>query len=73
MNSKTPGKAPDNNESKQGKDEGVLERLAQTIDPPSREISDDELSDPGANIPASKPDAVRSDKGSSGNKSTSGH
>lgn len=28
-----------------------LEKLAETIDPPGREISDAELIDPGANIP----------------------
>jgi hypothetical protein len=44
------------NESKQeSKDKGVLEKVAQTIDPPSREISDDELIDPGSNTPGSKP------------------
>ncbi|HEY8607973.1 MAG TPA: hypothetical protein VIM12_12735 [Noviherbaspirillum sp.] len=34
-----------------GKQQGKLENLAQTINPPSREISDEELADPGANIP----------------------
>lgn len=36
---------------KPGKDEGVLEKLARTVDPPSREISDEEILDPGKNIP----------------------
>lgn len=36
---------------KTGRNEGKLEKLAQTIDPPSREISDEEILDPGANIP----------------------
>jgi hypothetical protein len=37
-------------------DESVLERVAKTIAPPSREVSDAELIDPGANAPAPKPD-----------------
>lgn len=36
-------------------DESVLERVAKTIAPPSREVSDAELIDPGANAPAPKP------------------
>ena len=36
-------------------DEGVLEKIAKTIAPPSREVSDAELIDPGANSPAAKP------------------
>lgn len=47
MNPKTSG----SDESKQGKEDGALEKMAKFIDPPGREISDDELSDPGANIP----------------------
>lgn len=46
MNPKTSG-----NEPKQGKEEGKLEKIARFIDPSGREISDAELSDPGANIP----------------------
>lgn len=37
-------------DKKQGKDEGMLEKIADTVDPSGREISDDELIDPGANI-----------------------
>jgi hypothetical protein len=36
-------------------DEGALEKMAKTIAPPSREVSDAELIDPGANSPAPKP------------------
>jgi hypothetical protein len=39
---------------KKDKDQGLLEKIAHTIDPPSREVSDDELIDPGANIPDDK-------------------
>lgn len=50
---------PDNsvhgNAKNNKEDEGVLERIAKTIVPPSREVSDAELSDPGANAPAPKP------------------
>jgi hypothetical protein len=44
----------------QDKDKGTLEKLAEAIDPPGREISDDELIDPGKNIPDVKPDPARS-------------
>jgi hypothetical protein len=37
-------------------DDGVLEKIARAIDPPSREVSDAELIDPGANSPAPKPE-----------------
>lgn len=47
MNPKTSG----TEEQKQGKDEGAMEKMAKFIVPPGREISDAELSDPGANIP----------------------
>ena len=36
---------------KPGKDKGILEKVAHAVDPPSREISDEEILDPGANIP----------------------
>ena len=42
--------------SENTKDEGVLEKIAKVIDPPSREVSDAELIDPGTNTPATKPD-----------------
>lgn len=42
-------------ESKEDKDEDLLEKAARFIDPPGRKISDDELIDPGANVPDSKP------------------
>lgn len=38
------------------KKEGVLEKIARAIDPPSREVSDAELIDPGKNTPTAKPD-----------------
>ncbi len=53
-------------DKKQGK--GVLEKIAETIDPPSREISTDELLDPGSNIPPGRPgdkDAAQSNTDSS--------
>ncbi|GAB3538043.1 hypothetical protein GCM10027343_02770 [Noviherbaspirillum agri] len=37
-------------DTKQGKDDGVLEKIANTIDPSGQDVSDEELSDPGANI-----------------------
>jgi hypothetical protein len=36
-------------------DDGMLEKIARAIDPPSREVSDAELIDPGANTPAPVP------------------
>lgn len=36
-------------------DDSVLERVAKTIAPPSREVSDAELIDPGANSPVPPP------------------
>lgn len=52
----------------QEKDKGTLEKIAQVIDPPGREISDDELIDPGKNIPDTKPDPARSGQKSSPEK-----
>jgi hypothetical protein len=51
----TPANTPANNteKSKQTGDDSVLEKIARAIDPPSREISDEELIDPGKNIPDS--------------------
>lgn len=43
----------DTNAGKQDKDQGALEKLANVIDPASREVSDDEIFDPGTNIPSS--------------------
>jgi hypothetical protein len=42
-------------EQDQGKrnEKTFLEKVAELIDPPGREITDDELLDPGANIPDS--------------------
>ena len=37
------------------KDEGLLDRLAKTIDPPGREVSNDDLSDPGRMTPDAPP------------------
>lgn len=55
-----------NTDAKQGKDEGVLEKIARTIDPSGREISDDELIDPGSNIPDGSPKREQSDQKSPG-------
>lgn len=38
------------NEPNHGKDDGMLEKLARIIDPSGREISDEELSDPGTYV-----------------------
>ncbi|MEC4722434.1 hypothetical protein RY831_25040 [Noviherbaspirillum sp. CPCC 100848] len=45
----------DTNAGKQDKDQdqGALEKLANLIDPASRDVSDAEIFDPGANIPSS--------------------
>jgi hypothetical protein len=43
---------------KTGKDESILEKVAQAIDPPSREISDEEILDPGKNIPRAPMDKL---------------
>jgi hypothetical protein len=43
----------------QEKNKGMLEKMAEVINPPGREISDDELIDPGKNIPDSRPDPLR--------------
>jgi hypothetical protein len=55
MNTPENKTAPENNteKSKQTGDDSVLEKIARAIDPPSREISDEELIDPGKNIPDS--------------------
>jgi hypothetical protein len=45
----------DSNKSKNEEDESALEKMAKFIDPPSREVSDAELKDPGANTPDSQP------------------
>ena len=43
----------DTNAGKQDKDQGALEKLANLVDPASRDVSDDQIFDPGANIPSS--------------------
>ena len=55
MKDQSKDRAKDVQKGKQNTDKGMLERIANTIDPPSRDISDDELLDPGSNIPNSKP------------------
>jgi hypothetical protein len=52
-NSKPENERRSEHDRRQGKgdDKTLLEKAAQLIDPPSREVSDDELIDPGANIP----------------------
>jgi hypothetical protein len=39
----------------QPQDDSVLERIAKTIAPPSHEVSDDELKDPGKMTPDAPP------------------
>ncbi len=39
----------------QPQDDSVLERIAKTIAPPSHEVSDDELKDPGKMTPGAPP------------------
>lgn len=51
---------------KTGKEEGMLEKLAHAVEPPSREISDDELIDPGANIPREPMEKVGRNKPAGG-------
>lgn len=68
MNSRTNSTQDDNRAGKQGKDEGTLEKVARFIDPPGREISDEELSDPGANIPSPAPGKAQPGRKASGNK-----
>jgi hypothetical protein len=48
-------KSGNNNAANRDEDKGTLEKIAETIAPPSREVSDEELIDPGANSPAPKP------------------
>lgn len=38
------------------KDKGLLERLAEKLNPPGHDVTDDELTDPGANIEEEKYD-----------------
>ncbi len=49
-------------EPKQNQDEGKLEKLANLIDPAGRNISDDELSDPGTNTPEGSTKTDRNDQ-----------
>lgn len=39
----------------EGKEDGLLEKAARLIDPPGREVNDEELADPGSNIPDTRP------------------
>jgi hypothetical protein len=52
----------------QQQDKGMLEKIADVIDPPGREISDDELIDPGKNIPDARPNPVQPHHHSGGTK-----
>jgi hypothetical protein len=56
-NSKPENERRGERDRRQGKgdDKTLLEKAAQLIDPPSREVSDDELIDPGSNIPNETP------------------
>ena len=56
-------KPADNSHTGQGKDDGALEKMAQFINPPSREVTDDELADPGNNISSSSRTLNESGKG----------
>lgn len=53
----------DSHQTGQGKDDGALEKMAQLINPPSREVTDDELADPGNNIPSSNRTLNETSKG----------
>lgn len=55
VNSHSSGTDKSANRNKRDGDEGVVDKIARTIAPPSREVSDDELADPGAHSPAPKP------------------
>lgn len=44
------------------KDEGMLEKIANTIDPAGTGVSDDELIDPGANIRDFPPDQKKENR-----------
>lgn len=46
MSTDSPGRTPDQGK----KDEGMLEKIANKIDPAGTDISDDEIMDPGSNI-----------------------
>jgi hypothetical protein len=56
-------KPDDSHKTGQGKDDGALEKMAQFINPPSREVTNDELADPGKNIPSSDRTLNESGKG----------
>lgn len=55
----TPGGPSDSKHIKEDKEEGWLEKIAHILDPGGREISDDELVDPGKNIHDEIPEADR--------------
>lgn len=46
MNMHSQDKSPEQSK----KDEGILEKIANTIDPAGTDVTDDEIMDPGANI-----------------------
>lgn len=46
MNTDSRGKTP----TKGKEDDGILEKIANTIDPAGTGVTDDEIMDPGANI-----------------------
>jgi hypothetical protein len=58
----------DTGKSKPADDDGLLVKIARAINPPSREVSDAELSDPGANTPDSPPPDKQADKPKPSNK-----
>ncbi|GIZ52844.1 hypothetical protein [Noviherbaspirillum aridicola] len=60
--------ANDAGTGKGGKNEGMLEKLAQAVDPPGREISDEEILDPGANIPREPMERVDRNKPAGGDR-----
>lgn len=61
----TPGRTPVSKPSskpdtEEKEDDGLLERIAREIDPPGREVSDQDLKDPGRMTPGARPTVNRS-------------
>lgn len=58
MNHNSQGKSPDQTK----KDDGMLEKIANTIDPAGMEVTDDEIMDPGANTRDFPPDQKKENR-----------
>lgn len=59
MSNSTQGKTPDQHKQE---DEGMLEKIANTIDPAGTGVTDDEILDPGANIRDFPPDQKKENR-----------